>query len=377
MGCAYNVIDADGHILEPFDLWDEYMDPKFRDRAPQLVKGENGKERLVIEEQDGRRQPARLRRDRRGRRAAGRGRGRCHGLQGRQARRVRSARAHPRHGCRRHRRGVPLSEPRPVRRLDPGPATRRRDCAAPTTAGSPTTASPIPTACSASRCCRCSRSSWRSRRCASPARNSASAAASCGPTPTTTASCTTRVRAVLGTPPRSSISRSACMRAATAACRPSASTASTAAARSTSSRHTMEMMLAAMSMIWGGVCERHPEAAGRLPRIGRRLDRAVARPHGPPFRRPGLQRFRARRCGRARSSGATAGSRSSRSRAASGCSPTISARNKILWATDYPHRDGFFPGAPRHDARAAEGPVVRDPAQASWPAARWASTACN
>ena len=21
--------------------------------------------------------------------------------------------------------------------------------------------------------------------------------------------------------------------------------------------------------------------------------------------------------------------------------------NKILWATDYPHRDGFFPGAPQ------------------------------
>ena len=31
--------------------------------------------------------------------------------------------------------------------------------AAPTTAGSPTTASPTPTACSASRCCRCNRSS--------------------------------------------------------------------------------------------------------------------------------------------------------------------------------------------------------------------------
>ena len=46
----YNVIDADGHILEPLDLWDKYIDPKFRDRAPRIVKGENGKERLVIEE---------------------------------------------------------------------------------------------------------------------------------------------------------------------------------------------------------------------------------------------------------------------------------------------------------------------------------------
>jgi len=46
----YNVIDSDGHILEPLDLWNKYMDPKFRDRAPRIVKGENGKERLVIEE---------------------------------------------------------------------------------------------------------------------------------------------------------------------------------------------------------------------------------------------------------------------------------------------------------------------------------------
>ena len=46
----YNVIDADGHILEPLDLWDKYIDPKFRDRAPRLVKGENGKERLVMDE---------------------------------------------------------------------------------------------------------------------------------------------------------------------------------------------------------------------------------------------------------------------------------------------------------------------------------------
>src|SRR5258707_5926331 len=47
---AYNVVDADGHILEPLDLWNNYIDPKFRDRAPRIVKGDNGKERLVIEE---------------------------------------------------------------------------------------------------------------------------------------------------------------------------------------------------------------------------------------------------------------------------------------------------------------------------------------
>ena len=51
MGRVYNVIDADGHILEPLDLWENYIDPAFRDRAPRIVKGDNGKERLVIEEQ--------------------------------------------------------------------------------------------------------------------------------------------------------------------------------------------------------------------------------------------------------------------------------------------------------------------------------------
>src|SRR5262249_49937688 len=48
MARTYNVVDADGHILEPLDLWDQYMDPKFRDRAPRIVKGETGGERLII-----------------------------------------------------------------------------------------------------------------------------------------------------------------------------------------------------------------------------------------------------------------------------------------------------------------------------------------
>jgi len=50
MSRAYNIVDADGHILEPLDLWDRYLDPKFRDRAPRLVKAENGKECLVMDE---------------------------------------------------------------------------------------------------------------------------------------------------------------------------------------------------------------------------------------------------------------------------------------------------------------------------------------
>ena len=48
---TYNIIDADGHILEPLDLWTNYMDPAYRDRAPRLVIDTDGKERLLIESQ--------------------------------------------------------------------------------------------------------------------------------------------------------------------------------------------------------------------------------------------------------------------------------------------------------------------------------------
>ena len=52
MSRVYNVIDADGHILEPLDLWAKYMDPRFRDRAPRLVTdNETGKEKLLVEQQ--------------------------------------------------------------------------------------------------------------------------------------------------------------------------------------------------------------------------------------------------------------------------------------------------------------------------------------
>jgi uncharacterized protein len=49
MGRAYNVIDSDGHILEPLNLWETYIDPPFRDRAPRLFIDEDGKERLRID----------------------------------------------------------------------------------------------------------------------------------------------------------------------------------------------------------------------------------------------------------------------------------------------------------------------------------------
>ena len=49
MARAYNAIDADGHILEPLDLWDKYIDPAFRERRPRFTIDENGKERLTVE----------------------------------------------------------------------------------------------------------------------------------------------------------------------------------------------------------------------------------------------------------------------------------------------------------------------------------------
>ena len=49
MGRQYNVIDADGHVLEPVDLADQYMDPAFRDRGPRLFVDDSGVERLRLE----------------------------------------------------------------------------------------------------------------------------------------------------------------------------------------------------------------------------------------------------------------------------------------------------------------------------------------
>ena len=43
------IIDADGHIVEPRALWQEYIDPAFRDRVPQIAKDEEGIDRVKVE----------------------------------------------------------------------------------------------------------------------------------------------------------------------------------------------------------------------------------------------------------------------------------------------------------------------------------------
>ncbi len=111
--------------------------------------------------------------------------------------------------------------------------------------------------------------------------------------------------------------------------------------------HTMEMMLAAMSVIWGGVCERHPKYPHRLSRIGWRLDRTLARPHGPPFRRSGVQRFRPDHTTERAVPDVIAGSRSSRSRAASRCWQTISDRTRSSGRPTTRTATASFPARPR------------------------------
>src|SRR4051795_3195785 len=42
-------VDADGHILEPPDLWETYLEERYRDRALRIVVGEDGLEDLWID----------------------------------------------------------------------------------------------------------------------------------------------------------------------------------------------------------------------------------------------------------------------------------------------------------------------------------------
>ncbi len=43
------VVDADGHILEPPDVWERYVDAKWRDRSIRVRRGEDGRDFLEIE----------------------------------------------------------------------------------------------------------------------------------------------------------------------------------------------------------------------------------------------------------------------------------------------------------------------------------------
>jgi predicted TIM-barrel fold metal-dependent hydrolase len=109
--------------------------------------------------------------------------------------------------------------------------------------------------------------------------------------------------------------------------------------------HTMEMMLACLAVIWGGVCEKHPklrigflESGGGwiapwLDRMDRHYDDKGFNDSGLTMRPSDIFR---RNCWI--SFEPVEGSL--------GALAEYIGPDKILWATDYPHRDGFFPGAP-------------------------------
>ena len=46
MAQRFSIIDADGHVMEPPDMWRRFIDPAFRDRAPGLVQAPDGRARL-------------------------------------------------------------------------------------------------------------------------------------------------------------------------------------------------------------------------------------------------------------------------------------------------------------------------------------------
>ena len=43
------VVDADGHIMEPSDLWEKNIEPRYRDRALRIRKDEQGLEYMEID----------------------------------------------------------------------------------------------------------------------------------------------------------------------------------------------------------------------------------------------------------------------------------------------------------------------------------------
>ena len=45
---GFKIIDSDMHIMEPADLWERYIDKKFRDRAPRGVISHNVRDLRMV-----------------------------------------------------------------------------------------------------------------------------------------------------------------------------------------------------------------------------------------------------------------------------------------------------------------------------------------
>ena len=50
MSSDYKIISSDSHVIEPWFLWQERLPAQYRDRAPRLVRNDDGSDRLVCED---------------------------------------------------------------------------------------------------------------------------------------------------------------------------------------------------------------------------------------------------------------------------------------------------------------------------------------
>ena len=46
MSPSIPIIDVDGHVMEPAGMWQRWIEPAFRDRAPRVVQAPDGRGRL-------------------------------------------------------------------------------------------------------------------------------------------------------------------------------------------------------------------------------------------------------------------------------------------------------------------------------------------
>ena len=139
--------------------------------------------------------------------------------------------------------------------------------------------------------------------------------------------------------------------------------------------HTMEMMMACLGMIWGGVIDKHPKlrvafldqaAAGSCPGWNGWTGISIDQGFNDFGSVNAAERdFPAQLLDFVRTGGRQ---------------PAVLADyigpHKILWATDYPHPDGFFPGAPAMVRKNLAG-LSENTHQQSWPVAPRASTSCT
>ena len=126
--------------------------------------------------------------------------------------------------------------------------------------------------------------------------------------------------------------------------------------------HTMEMMLACLAVIWGGVCERHPkvrigflESGGGW--IAPWLDRMDRHFDDKCFNNSGLKtrpcELFQRNCWISFEP----------VEASLNVLADFIGPNKIMWATDYPHPRRLLPRRSRHGPRAPERHLARNPAR--------------